>query len=731
MDDEEKFAGSQRAVEQLWNSIKPETKTKYYNNTIRMNKTQMERNHWNTSRIEIMKIHSDYKHPSKLAEDDINGFIENLKLNVDVFNQEISLEEQYIESLEKKEKRVNFVFYSWSAMRSLMLSYESPTDNAYKLTFFTAFSRVLVSYTMRVLNFTGNPGSLHYFLNEKNVIFSILTSYRDFLDGLVMKIENKTKMEQLAVEGFYDEMKKALYRIGVTQEDQTTFNSKARKLFNLSKQVVGKKRDRTEEVRVLGSEKPIAIPYSQVLELARYFWTGIIDGRSLDDFIFGGIEISTDDQCANALCLLELCSGSRSQGVTANNRIQKYSNILEKDKKIMKAKKYTDNERLEVPNEVFDVYSESLGNIIMVDNLSKEKSDLKGAMSTFVRLEGAFPNLQDAETRKKVEALKDDQRQKIVIKPILYDYFDPKYILPENVDKTKIKYGSTLYEGEGKYDDEGDRTMSFNFQTYIFLQLLCECRRYMYYDFRDNICVRHMEIDTAGPNTMDLFYVSSKDECKTQRALFGRIEDMKEKMRHLISEKVLQKQFGKRSPDIIKIFSYGKKTHQLRKIYVAVAYMFYTDMSMKEISFAKYVLGHETLSTSLSYLNVRIIKTVDESDLCEWLFKETLLQKSRVNFMVDILQNRVLDATVLDDRVQLMDESGELVWFSKFKRSKRHLDPDDQEESRKKRIIEAIDILESKNVKPTTFSIRSLGVQVSKNEIDDAKKSDYVPSPEF
>jgi len=62
----------------------------------------------------------------------------------------------------------------------------------------------------------------------------------------------------------------------------------------------------------------------------------------------------------------------------------------------------------------------------------------------------------------------------------------------------------------------------------------------------------------------------------------------------------------------IRLFSEGKKTHRLRKVYVAMAYAFYSDKSMKEIAFAQRVLGHESVNVSLLYTSIRIDTGVDD-----------------------------------------------------------------------------------------------------------------------
>ena len=172
------------------------------------------------------------------------------------------------------------------------------------------------------------------------------------------------------------------------------------------------------------------------------------------------------------------------------------------------------------------------------------------------------------------------------------------------------------------------------------------------------------------------------------------------------------------------LFEYGKKTHQLRKIYVAVAYLFYTDQSQKEISFAKYVLGHEDLNTSLAYISVRIIKSIEQNDLTTWLIKDTLNSREKINFLVEQLQDKVLEATLFDNRVAFVSNAGDKVWLEKFSRSKRNRDPEKSEEERKKRISDAVAILKENDIQISTFTVRMLGVQANGSELVEYRELD-------
>ena len=712
--------GKSRSHELLWSNIPPKSKASFYTTK---KHPKLEKG-WNDKRLEIFPLHKQWTLTKKTKGNfwnQISTFILNLEKNIDIFKKEVGFEETVVGDHSDHSGRVNMVFYSWSALLDLMHTFLIPNITHKKGSFFRTFNKVIIYAVENYLVYKkGAVKDKDHFLNKDNSFFKTLSLYRKVLNNIStsVTIETKKKIEQLAIEQLYHGVRVVLVQKKVKDTDVTLFKDIGRNVFNLSKDVVSSKKERDEEVRGLGADKPINVPYANITAFVRMLWDGILKEKK-SDVVWGDFEIDNVSKCAHAFCLLELCSGSRSHGIVAMNRIDHYLHVLENDKKLTKEKSKPEMMSIEDTGEVQKLYAESLGNIIVVDNLSKTKTATAGAMSTFVRIEGKFPDLRDKKTLDKIDEIKEEQRQKQVIKPILYDYFDPNVVYPGK----KITMSTSLLK-KHSVDEKGtviEGKPIPNFQTEVFLRLLVSCRQYTFEKYKGDHCVGKMG---------ELYYILNKDKCRElSPPLHQKIVKMKTAMRDIIQPEHLRKVFPSSStvPDM---FSYGKKTHQLRKIYVAVAYLFYTDQSMKEISFAKYVLGHETMNVSLNYMNVKIIKSVEQSDFCTWLLKDSLNSKEQLSFLVDQLKDRLLERPSGDDRVQFLDNKGHTVWIEKIKRSKRHRSVAEQEESRKNRIYEAIDMLRSNDVHVSTFTVRMLGVQVSKDELPGKKEEDETVKKE-
>lgn len=649
-------------------------------------------------------------------------FVQNLIDQIDIYNLEIQLEESYVDDTNSREseRRVNMSFYGWSAFRDLMNSFKNPESGVApsNVTLFTAFWKIVAPMMGFLIFHDSDKTKKKHFLNPDNELFVLLKKVTEFNEKVQFKnINKKVNFEKLLTEGFYSASRKQMIEMGVSEENIIFFKSAARKIFNLSKSVADQGKKRTEDNKALGVEKPLIIPYNEITTLARVFWMGMLGDTPLKDVSIGDFSknkmIKKNEQIAYAFCLLELCSGSRSQGIVANNRIDYYDHVLEIDKKTKKDEKDGMFE-IESTKDVKKLYDMALGNIIIVDNLSKQKSDTKKAMTMFAKFEGKSADPSEID---KLLEYKKRERAKIVIKPILYDYFDPDIIFPGR----EVQYSNDLF-------DEKKRKIQ-NWQTFVFLDILCACRDSMYSKSDDDRCVKEMQIN-IGRRYHTLLYISSKDECKEHaKELHKDIKKIKTNMREIVAPKNIERSlelFGLKKITSNGLFEYGKKTHQLRKIYVAVAYMFYTDQTQKEISFAKYVLGHEDLNTSLAYISVRIIKSIEQNDLTTWLIKDTMNSREKINFLIEQIQDKVLEATLFDNRVAFVSEKGVKVWLEKFPRSKRNRDHLIGEKEREKRIVDAVRILKENDIQVSTFTVRMLGVQVTGSEIREHRDSDGI-----
>lgn len=99
--------------------------------------------------------------------------------------------------------------------------------------------------------------------------------------------------------------------------------------FHASASVVAHNRQTNDDRRRAGLTQPLVVPYEDIYIVARSLWKTLTDNGTDLNWINKG-RINTPEQVTAGLCLIQLCSGSRSAGVIAINTFDRgeYNNIV-------------------------------------------------------------------------------------------------------------------------------------------------------------------------------------------------------------------------------------------------------------------------------------------------------------------------------------------------------------------------------------------------------------------
>ena len=420
-------------------------------------------------------------------------------------------------------------------------------------------------------------------------------------------------------------------------------------------------RMRNDELQLSYSQSPVNIPLSAVHELASLLWRIIVPINSTANI--GSLASDTEfmqdrNRVCAALCLLELCTGGRSEDTVSTSIIEPTDDDL------------------------------SGRAMISATNISKQKSLQSRAQAQFKLQQGRDASKDDM---KLLTAIENGLTDLTIKKPFFSDYFTPAFI-------------SSCVNANFHGIVDCEKATS----ACLIMDMLCACRLAIFREYaRASTDVQSKIITLHNGETRELLYTRlhhQNIDITTHSQLFKRgMRDVLSRLRFKLHSLLERKLFGD-----------AKKTHQLRKLYVAVAYKYYSDNTMKETAFAMQVLGHAHLNVALNYTAVRVTESGNTYDEMS-----TRRRLSMAEFSINELKAQLLDLQAKytgRDRVGFKKPDGSSVYISKRKRSRSTSSSD----SFKSRIDKARNIkleLEKHGVKVNTYNIRKLGGHILTSEL--------------
>lgn len=388
---------------------------------------------------------------------------------------------------------------------------------------------------------------------------------------------------------------------------------------------------------------PVITPEGKIWEVAAHF-AEIVFGKvdKWDDWKKWDMSSGRCDpeKLGAALCLLQLCVGSRASGVLFYNRYYPVEHTVAADN------------RRDVEDEV-DVrdFTTPSRNLVVVERLTK-KGDLAGKKSRRMK-ENA--NLSEA------AALEEIQNVSIT-KPFQYYFLDP------------VNYGFAGKTHQDRLNRFSDNNEDRDCRWILFS--LVSAIRTCVADGSKGSEVKWKETEVRFSDK-DVYTYKSLD-------LQGRtLQDLiisNEKYKSFRDESMVAMQ-NECKKAFLKVFGEENTTHQLRRLYVAYSYQWFGVERMKEVAYARYVLGHANYNTAMLYMRIQVRPSLSgiiakdekkERVVKEELerFKKTLSEeyKRKLDNLQKVMEDRISkrmkvleEARVDDDHYLEMDENGDVV----------------------------------------------------------------------
>lgn len=328
------------------------------------------------------------------------------------------------------------------------------------------------------------------------------------------------------------------------------------------------------------------------------------------------ITIDTDQQCAAALCLLQLLCGSRSVGVIGVNWYGKVHHMLEEE--------FKDTSGITKKQVQRDYHGTEY--CVAVHRLSKEKSPSEREYAN--RVKEAIEKGVDPETLDKTEVT-----DKTIVKPILFMYLDPRFFDYERLRDKEALTSQTCVD--------------------IFLRLASATRAYI------------KRTDPYGAKFTDSEY----------HPMTGFTDESAYNIRkETPSGKLVSKWNTAMRGVLVKIFPFidvkGKGTHMLRKLYVNRAYYHYSSDVMKETGFASLVLGHASFTVSLNYTSIIFVPAIPihKVDTSKKIKEQLAALDARVTAMEE---SDDTPSPAFEHRVAFTDSNGKVVTIPRLSRAPR------------------------------------------------------------
>lgn len=314
------------------------------------------------------------------------------------------------------------------------------------------------------------------------------------------------------------------------------------------------------------------------------------------------------DWVGAALCLIELCIGSRSRGVTLVNEFDPvFSPQFEREHDIPKRFIKTEDEDAgprvgdepdEAWGQLFRDFKTNDTELVTVRRLSKDK---KHEAKVFKKIKQQADYNDSGATyedrlRAAERAVDIDDMARQITKPFLYFWFDPlsyAFGIPDKEPRL-----ARWKDGAGTPRD-------------IFFRLVKVVREVI-------------KKETAGwlvGVTREDFWKENKrhsglDDMYTHWAISPEYEhstvaDSVHRECYNRMTAALKKTFGGKTGYFGTIERQGAKpaTHEMRRLYVCYAYLLFGE-NMKEVAFAQRVLGHASIESSVFYTSIQVKQTV-------------------------------------------------------------------------------------------------------------------------
>ena len=260
--------------------------------------------------------------------------------------------------------------------------------------------------------------------------------------------------------------------------------------------------------------------------------------------------VGADAWIASALCLLQLVTGSRSIGISLFNRIRPCDR----------------------PSLLPGAYERRFDadELISVSGLSKEISSQRKASSRAV--DGNMEFSDEAFSRF-VDSIEHEDANRTIVKPLLTRFLDPRRYDTWGCD-------SWLSDPNLKHAE-----------FHIFFNLFMVVRT-------------HIQMHLCTVKSWDLWYF---DEVVIgdRQYIIPCVRPSDDRRLGLISDS-LYHQTLKACKNVLEPVDIDSGTHTLRRLYVNYSYQLYARRTMKEVGYARLVLGHRSFDVSLFYTSIHV-----------------------------------------------------------------------------------------------------------------------------
>lgn len=513
----------------------------------------------------------------------------------------------------------------------------------------------------------------------------------DKVTGLVGDVNDR--VEVIFKKYIMPQMKKLLDEEPYMKSVRATTKAKRQQMLNLLPKTI-------DEARI----------WDVATEMVKKIFPVGYSGKWDSEYIYDGDPI----RLYSALSLIQMCIGSRSRGVISVNTFTMFDNAMDTDDDSVKL--FSDKQHL-----------------VTVDRITKEK--LK-SLELATRLAGSFSdNIKskydeaidqiengddavDAGVRgKSSESIRrrqeDDRSQRRITKPVQHYFLDPSayaYVASDRADRLKMWSSSD----PSTHDPRRVFCRLVEFVRKEVPRIWSEKNpdsglvwdiHPMGFGIEHNAVSRESEYEHRGElNKLSAYF--NKEMNKVIKTIFSKTE-------YLPSDQLAQ-----------------VGTHELRRLYVCYAYQMFGVQKMKEVSFARAVLRHDSFEATLFYTSIQVVMTVGatrsgSSELSEYALKQIKEAKDVVDLyrkkveeleretkrisghVIEMSKQSGEKKKVVEDRLlSVVDENGELQMVEYFKRKVRHSNPEERIQEGRNKVAE----LRSRNIKPTYTLIRKLGM---------------------
>lgn len=326
-----------------------------------------------------------------------------------------------------------------------------------------------------------------------------------------------------------------------------------------------------------------------------------------------------EDRLIAILCLLQLCIGSRSRGIICINTFTMYDQA---DAHVLKS----------ADDSVLSLLT--MRPLITVKQLTKEKiSSIQKASKLAIVGGDKFKNAMkkidlddDEKIISDVLAKTDDENaQRRITKPLQGYFLNPMmhpYLSVKPEDRLK------------QWHDPDDATT--HDPRIIFCRLMAYARHVIRYRSMDTFPdIKWIQHDFGNGIK---YYAVSKESEQTQRPSINSLTRFyNAKMTSMLKDVFSESGYLPEN----QLTNVG--THELRRLYVCYAFWKFAYGKMKEVSFARAVLNHESFEASLFYTSIQVKPIVETTSTESRLSDETLQRLEDALGEVDKLYDDVED----------------------------------------------------------------------------------------